>query len=442
MSDKSSSGSSGKGDEKWGEFREEKGAGEECSLSNEVTEKKLVGSFGTTMNLLNSLLGTGILAVPNSFSAVGMIPSLFILFFMATLGHIATVMVLKLRELSKVDGYDSLVLYYYKKWGSVVFSVLSVIFLTMGCISYIIVGGDMLVSWFAAAGINISAFGPRSLTILIYSLAVPILFSIPKRLKFLSYISTATIVILIIYIIVVLYKLSQFLIETRAINPSMCLARIDVSVFSAISVYSLAFSLPAVAISIFNDFDEDMSKRKACSAWASYICLFIMIIPSIGAYFIFGNMADGNVLNSFPDNDIAMIIVRIGFFIIVSFSYPIIQVPITGSWSQAIFKENNASDLVGWRRALILLISNIIPLIVGMFLPKVKPAIAIGGAFGGCIVDFAFPGLLWIKATTHSIWKWDNILCIILVVFGIIVAILSTYYSILDAIDAFKNFDI
>lgn len=409
-------------------------------LDNEVKdEKKLVGSLGTLMNLLNSLLGTGILAVPSSFSAVGMVPSIIILIIMAALGHVATVMVLRLRIEAKADGYDSLVHYYYGKWGNIVFSMLALVFMTLASLSYLIVGGDMIVSWFAIANIDLSVFGYRALTVLIYALVIPIALAIPKHLKFISYFSGTTIGIFVLYVGVLLYKLIDYLIDTRSINPSVCIARIDISIFSALSVYSLAFSLPCVAISIFNEYEEDMKKRSQLSGWASFICLMIIVIPSICGYIIFGDKANGNILNSFPDNDIVMIIVRIGFFIVVSASYPLLMVTITASWSQAIFKVNNASDLEGWRRYVILLIANSFPLCVGMFLPNVKPAIAIGGAFGGCMVDFTFPGLLWVKASKNGWLKWDNILCVILVIFGIIVAVLSTYYSVLDAIASFKG---
>lgn len=416
---------------------------DDSSVENQLNPEgnqspKLVSGFGTVMNMLNSLLGAGILAIPSSFSSAGVVPSVIILCLMAVLCHVTTIMILRLRAITQVDGYDALVSYYFGKYGTIVFTVLALVFVTAGSLSYIIVGGDMIVSWFAIANIDLTPTGYRALTVLVYALCLPIALTIPRHLKILSYFSAATMFFFILYCAVMIYKLIDFLVDGD-IHPGFVIARIDTSIFSAISVYALAYSLPVVAISIFNEYSEDMKKRTMVTGVASSLTFLILVIPSVIGYIIFGDKADGNILNSFPDDDIVMIIVRVGFFLIVSFSYPIILAgAVTSSWGHALFKVSQASDLVGWRRAVVLIVSNAVQLIIGMFLPKAKPAIAIGGAFGGCIVDFAFPGLLWIKASEHKLWHWDNILCMLLILFGIIFAILSTYYSILDAIQAFK----
>lgn len=56
-----------------------------------------VRRFSTVMNLLNTLLGAGILTVPSSFTNAGMIVSIVLLFFIAILSYIATVQVIKLQ---------------------------------------------------------------------------------------------------------------------------------------------------------------------------------------------------------------------------------------------------------------------------------------------------------------------------------------------------------
>ena len=47
--------------------------------------KKETTFFETVMNCLNSLIGAGILSVPNSFISVGLVPSLILITFMAFL---------------------------------------------------------------------------------------------------------------------------------------------------------------------------------------------------------------------------------------------------------------------------------------------------------------------------------------------------------------------
>lgn len=409
------------------------------SLSNEEeSERKLIGSFSTVMNLLNSLLGAGMLSIPSSFNAVGSVPSSILVLIFAVLNYITTTMILRLQFKAGVTGYDELVYHYLGRVGHVIFSICLLIFITLGALSHIIIAGDLIVSWFGIAHIDLSTFGNRALMILIYMLILPIALSIPKHLTFLSRFTNVTILFFLAYVAVIVYKMVAYL-QHDTINPTCKVATVSVDIFSALSIYATTFSLPCCAIPIFNEYDPNMKKRNYVTIVATILFFLIILIPSVCAYLEFGETANGNILNSFPDDDIAMIVVRAGFFLIVTCSYPILQLTITSSWSTALFKESEACNLYGWRRALILVIGNIIPLLIGMFLAQVKPALAVAGAFGGCIADFAFPGLLWWKASEKRWYSISNILCMVLFFFGVAIACIATYYSVLDAIAAFKD---
>jgi CDP-diglyceride synthetase len=74
-----------------------------------------------------------------------------------------------------------------------------------------------------------------------------------------------------------------------------------------------------------------------------------------------------------------------------------------------------------------------------MFLPDVKPALEIGGSIGGCLGNFAIPGLMWVIHSHERKTSWKNLLAIALAVFGVISAGLSGWYAVRDAITAFKS---
>ena len=84
--------------------------------------------------------------------------------------------------------------------------------------------------------------------------------------------------------------------------------------------------------------------------------------------------------------------------------------------------------------------ASLIPLIIAMLLPSAKPALSIGGALAGCLVDFAFPSLEYIVYFRKE-YKWYNyrmILSGIFLVFGVVACVISTYQAISDAIVAFS----
>ena len=72
-------------------------------------------------------------------------------------------------------------------------------------------------------------------------------------------------------------------------------------------------------------------------------------------------------------------------------------------------------------------------------LPLAKPILAVGGAIGGCLVDFVYPALLWYLFFKPSWTSLEFILIALLGLFGLVTGVISTYQAILDVIKAFKS---
>lgn len=396
-----------------------------------------VRRFATIMNLLNSLLGAGILSVPSSFKNNGVFPSMVILLFIALLSYYATVMVVKLQIDTKSAGYDELVFDILGKIGQTLFSTFSLIFLTSALLAYLILGGDMIISWFSLIKIDLNRLWPRAFMILIYAIAIPIAISLPRSIGFLSYFSTATVFFILFFTLAMIVKGIDGL-PNGGVSSTVVYSKIDSSVFSSISIYGLAFSLPIVTPAIVHPYNPDLHKRKVVSFVATLICFFLVAIPSIIGYLLFGDKTQGNILKSFPDNDGLMIIVRIGFFFIVSFSYPIVAQVVQGSYSQFIYSVNDANSLPSNKRNIVLLVTHLIPAFLAMFLPEATPVLSVGGALGGCSVNFIYPAILWYTFYKLQPLSKEGLLCILLFLFGGTTAVISTYQAVIDMIKSFK----
>ena len=408
------------------------------SEEEETTEtQKYVKTIPAIFNLLNSVLGIGLLSVPNSFINTGFVLSYIILLIMAILSYFATAIVIQLQKETNAPGFDELALQLLGKVGSVSLSVLSLFFLACGLLSYLIVAGDMLLSWFSLAGLNWNSLLPRAAVIGVYALCLPILMTIPRNIKFLEYFSTATIICLTFYTICMIYKFFAT-IPSNGINESCDIVKAGMGIFSSLSIYGLTFSLPSVSIPVIKNCEPNLTKRKLTGLYAIIACFVIVAITGFAGYSIFGSTANANILNSFPNDDVIIIIVRIGFFIVVTCAYPLLSQTVFGNWSQLIYKVNDANQLPNGKRAVILLIGNGIPLIIAMFLSSIKPVISVSGSLGGCIVNFMFPGVLYVKHSPEKWTSWKNILAIALAIFGLVAGVISTYQAIVDAIAAFK----
>ena len=365
-----------------------------------------------------------------------MILSIVILLIMGVLSLIATDLLLVLGQETSSTSLGELTEKILGRGGSLTLSILNLVFSLTALVAYLVLAGDMITSFFDLGGIDLTSLGKHALMILIYALAIPIALTIPRNISFLKYFSTTTVFCISFFCISMLYKC----IANHKISETTVMAKCDLSLFSSLSIYALTFSFPSVIFAVTQTCDRDLKKRKNIVLVGLIICVFFVVFPGVCSYLIFGKDTDPNILKNFDSKDVLIIICRVAFLVIVSCSYPMVAQNHESMWSTLIFKDGSPAKLVTWKRAIILVLANIFPLLVAMFLPSVKPALSIGGALGGCLVDFVFPSVLYLKLHrgNHPLYYWKNVLLIAFAIFGILAAVISTYQSIVDAIHAFS----
>jgi amino acid permease len=395
-----------------------------------------VGFFGTVVTLVNVLVGAGILGVPSTFNSTGIVPSILIMTLIVAISHFATVLTLALQKATAADGMDEVAGKIIGPKGMAALSSMILVFNVSAMLAYLIIGIDLVISFFSFGGIDLSGRWPRAGVVLVYGLCCPIALSVPRSLKILSYVSGLTCVCILTYVVVMVVQLAM---RRGEVVEHPVIATMNLDVFGSIGIYALAFALPVCICPVIVDSDRNIKVLNAASAASLATSLILTIIPSICGYLLYGEECKGNIINNFPDNDWVILALRIVFLVVVSFSYPATHPPVACSWASVLFHVNQAMDLFGWKRVAVLVISNAIPLAIAVFLPDVKPALEIGGSIGGCLGNFVIPGWMWVKHSVDPIRHWKNVLAIAMVVFGIVAAGLSGYYAVRDAIEAFRK---
>ena len=413
----------------------------------EVDEKSQHGTvrrFATIMNLVNSVLGAGILGVPNSMHNCGVLVGSILLLIVAIMTHFGSVLTLKLQYRTKAEGFDELAGITLGKFGMIVLPITVFLFSYSCMVTYLVVACDSIVSWFEMGGIMLQQMGNykwyRALIVFVNSIVVPIPLCFPRSIKFLSYFSFITVICIFFYFIAMVVKSIQVLPGSSLENT--VIAKGGMSLFSAISVYALAFCLPTVILPLVHDYNKNVSKRINVTSWAMALCTFLILVPNILAYLCIiglGTEIKSNVLLSFASDDYLVFAVRIGFYLVVSFSFPVIGQSVMSSWSQIIFKKNDHAELDNKRRILVLLLTIVIPLVIAMFLSNIQPALSIGGAAGGAIDSFVFPPVMWVALSKRPKTSLKNVLMLIYAAFGFVVSVICIYQAFVDAITEFSK---
>jgi amino acid permease len=392
--------------------------------------------LATIMICLNSMLGIGILGVPNGFCNTGFVTSLFLLFMMAGLSLVSTWMILVLCVHTSTKGFPELAAHVLGRAGSSALSILTLVFLICAVVAYLILGGDMLLSWFALAGISMKGLLRRALLVGVYSLVLPIALSIPRDISFLGYVSAATCAAVLFYAVVMIYEAITHVADF-GIAKNARVNKMDVGIFSSIAMFGLSFALPACVMPAVRAYNPGLRKRKIVTGVSMTVVLVLVVISGVTGYMIFGEKAEANILNCFPDDNVVIVIVRAGFFVVVTCAYPMVLQTIEAAWSQVVFGDDYPAGLPTRKRTIVLILSNIVPLLIAMFVPNAKPVLEVGGSIGGCLVDFVFPGILWLKESDKKWTYWRNVLAILLAIIGLCVGLVACYLAVTDAIRSF-----
>jgi amino acid permease len=396
-----------------------------------------VGFAGSVANLVNCLVGAGLLGMASTFKDSGLIPTVVLMMFIASLSWIATAMMLVLQHETESDGVDEIAGKVMGSKGQMCFSAMILFFNSCALMAYLIISTDFILSWLRLVKIDGSSRFMRAGITFAYAILIPIPISMPRSLKFLSYVSIFTDILVLFFVVGTLIRMVGS-IQTHGISPSVRMTVLDLHIFGSLAVQTLAFALPTSVCPVLADSSPDVRTRNRQCFWGLFIALLLCVVPSVAAYLQFGDGAQANVLNTYPDDDRLMTAARIAFFLQISFSYPALHPSVVASWGSILFKLNSAVDLGGCKRLIVLFISNSIPLAIAMFLPDIKPVLEIAGSVGGNLGCFAFPAMLWVVHSKEKKYHWTNVLAILFAIFGWGTAILSTWSGVLDVMKEFS----
>ncbi|EAY05210.1 Transmembrane amino acid transporter protein [Trichomonas vaginalis G3] len=399
---------------------------------------KFVGVVPMIMNILNTVLGAGILSVSNSFTFCGLIPSVLMLCASAIFTYISTIMVIKMAAITNSDSLGYLAMKTVGKYGSLLLSISLLCFCYACMTAYLIMSTEIIQGWLLLAGVNTNTFAKRSLVCVCYSLFLPIMLTVPKHVGFLNYASTFCFFSLIAYVAGMIYK-AIILLPKQGIDPTVETSSFGIKIFNSLGIYSLSFALAGVIIPIIRNMQPNLHKRYVATGSAFFLSFVITLVPGMLGYLIFGRSAKPLILSNFPDDDIIFIIVRVACCIVLTASYPALGVTILAVYSRVFYKTENHAALAWKHRIVVLICQNILPLAIAIFLPNVRPAMGIGGAFGAGTSNLVLPPLMWVIFNEKKWTHWTNLLSLLMFVVGTAAAGIATYEAVLDCIAAFSG---
>lgn len=407
------------------------------NTAQDGNEIKYTGFVETFINMVNTTVGAGILSIPNSFTFCGLVPSAITLTLSAVFSFLSATLIIKMNTLTEIHSYSIL----SSKIGKIgrVITDASIALFTYSClIAYVIMSVEIIQSWMMLANLDLHSFWRRTATVLIFCFGFQFILTYPRNMSFLTYVSFFCLVAVVMFFVGMVYKGIKIL-PREGINQTAETFRFDLSIFNCIAIHFLTFSVSAFIIPVVKTMKPHVQRRTQAWGLSFFSCYLMVLIPAVIGYLLFGQNAQPLILNNFEDSDPLFIIIRIACFILLVATYPIVGLTAMNIFSALIFDTADHENLPFLKRGLLLMLENGIPLIVAIFLPNVRPALAIGGALGGGVTNFCLPPLMYVFVYNKKMNQPITWLMIAFSVIGTVLCAIATYMSVIDAINAFKN---
>ena len=394
--------------------------------------------IATSLNLLNSTLGAGILSVSNSFTFCGLIPSVSILTGSAILSFISASMIVKMHTVTGYNSMQSLTQAALGSVGKTIMNISIALFCYSCMTAYVVMGTEIIQSWASALGFDLKTFWRRAATVVAYAFLLPIAMTIPRNVGFLGYISFSCFIALVLFFGGMCYK-AVTILPKQGIDPTVETATMNLGVFNAFAVHVLSYSLSGIIIPVVKHMVPSLHKRFIACGISFFASYFIVVVPAVIGYLLFGADCQALILNNFDDSDPLFVIIRIACFIVLVSSYPVIGLSLLTMVSNLFYKSEDHQSLPWSKRSVCIAIENGFPLLVAIFLPNARPALAIGGALGGGVTNFVLPPLIYIKINRKKLNQPITWVMILFCAFGVIASGIATYEAVLDAIAQFSK---
>ncbi|KAJ2509476.1 hypothetical protein GGI11_005860 [Coemansia sp. RSA 2049] len=411
--------------------------------------------LSSSINLANTILGSGMLSMPNAMAALGLVLGSAVIVFSACASGMG--LYLLSRCARRTSGRDSSFFAVSKLTypSAAAFFDAAIAIKCFGVsISYLIIFGDLMPEIIDGFGIGTRVLASRQfwITFAIVSL-VPLAFQ--RRLDALKYTSAAALLaVAYLFVIVAMFYFNP--LREPLPKGDIILFRWSKDFFTHLPVFVFAFTCHQNIFSVYNELRENSSKQVngVISLSIGSACAIYQWIAILG-YLTFGSKVAPNLLTMYG-NSMVVTLCRLSVAILVLFSYPLQCHParncldkVFSSIARAWAKEpefeaipndigSGALDTPANDAAISVPVVHVmtptkhiaittglmlLSYIVSMSVTSLDLVLSFVGSTGSTCISFILPGVFYYKMHLHSRWTRMKIVSVVLVLYGVFVLV-------------------
>jgi amino acid permease len=400
-----------------------------------------------TINLANTILGAGMLALPYGFAQLGYVLGCMLLLLFGAMSFFSLSLLARLAEwINNLEytitgdrkslassSYGACARRLYP-WATEVLDIAVTLKLIGVMVSYLIIVSDIAADVFVYLAPMSSELlhPPQFWLVVIVSCLTPLCFF--QRLdsqRFASSIALTSVIGIVVMILT--FPMWGHPEHVSGIVPF----RISTRIFNVLPLFIFAFCCHQNMFSVANEYSPERRTRKSnltiiLSAASSYP---VYLSVAIAGYLTIGPDVNSNVLNSYPDS-IVLTIAKLSLLVLIAFAFPIQFHPARLHLDHLLFSKKSPSWHPFARHISLTIFLLLLTFSISYFVRNLSLVLGLVGSTGSTLMVYVLPGIFYFKAFAHRTFKEDKkrIASVFLVVLGCLIIVFSTSIQIITAI--------
>jgi len=386
-------------------------------------------------NLVNSIIGVSVLAMPYCMKKCGLFLGLVILLSSCWLTYISCSMLLTSAVAKRRRTYEYLAASTIGPSGK--FAVeLSMIGLMLGtCVAFYVIIGD-LATEIVSTFVDVDHDLLRTYVIIFCGICVALPLGLMKSLAALGFIGYFSLIFYFIFVCV--------MFSTSVNNGLLSLKWVEnitffqpSGVFQCLPIFSLAYACHCQLFVVYDSLDDPSIPKMDYIVKSSLkIVTFVYFLVAIFGYTTFSSEVEGNVLKNFPSTTL-LVFIKMGFATSVVVGFPLMIFPCRQSIHTLFFRQTYSDGLAPKTYiepfTFKLLTFSIVSLtmIVAILIPNVETILGLTGATMGSLICFIMPAIIFMKSdytTNHKVPKF-------VLGVGCLLFVVCTYSNVYPAVE-------
>ncbi|KAI8059414.1 transmembrane amino acid transporter protein-domain-containing protein [Gilbertella persicaria] len=412
---------------------------EDSSIYNNSVcfEEPSATKTSASINLSNTILGTGMLAMPAALASVGLIPGIFIIIYAGCTSSLGLYFLARCAD--RVGGrnasFSSLSKLTWPKLG--IFFDTAIAIKCFGvAISYLIILGDLMpqvmLSFFHGAK-DVELLMDRRFWISLSIITAVGPLSWLRKLDSLKYTSLVALFAVAYLVAIVVY---HYVSPNYPPPPPDAIEYFHWStkIFGQLPVFIFAFTCHQNIFSVYNELKKNDEKSIVQVISTSIgSAAFIYELVAILGYLSFGKHVLGNIILEYPQTAFVAF-GRLAIVVLVIFSYPLQTHPCRASIDKIIDtlkSESLQQPVISNKRYWIMTSCIVISTyLVAISISQLDLVLSFVGSTGSTTISFILPGLFYFKMHSEDGYHWKRMVALFLVFYGFLVMSICLTFNI------------